>query len=407
MFLYSIKCFRGMPKTVIAIPTFWKSEGLAPKRDPYDHSLLITDEYTLKALVDSIRILKNKNFSLVFIADSINKSIQKEMEYKINNFIKFMKNKYNIQGFLIVEKQLKQLQKLIKKRKFTNLFGFRAYSKTRNTALIIAKILDADILIFIDDDEYFHDPFFVKKARENIGKTIKGKKVHGVAGYYLNKNMDYHVAIENKLKHWEKGELMNKTFDIFISPKPRLKIAPIAFGGNLVLSKELYTKIPFDPKIPRGEDIDYLINSRMFGYNIFLDNKLSIIHDPPEHYHIPWKVMYNDFYRFLYEREKILSQKKVKISDLMPYPGEFLKESLRENFIKSQYILLKDAKGKNDKVSIREFKKNISIAKKLKFKGNVFKGYCKIKKDWEELNKLIDSSPTLKSKALKIISHNK
>ncbi len=48
----------------------------------------------------------------------------------------------------------------------------------------------------------------------------------------------------------------------------------------MILHRELFECVPFDPLVTRGEDVDYLINSRIFGFSFFLDNTLSVKHLP-------------------------------------------------------------------------------------------------------------------------------
>ena len=72
----------------------------------------------------------------------------------------------------------------------------------------------------------------------------------------------------------------------------------------MVVHREVFTHIPFDPNITRGEDIDFLINVRMFGYKFFLDNTLSIKHLPPPKPHQVWKQQRQDIYRFVVREGK-------------------------------------------------------------------------------------------------------
>lgn len=108
--------------------------------------------------------------------------------------------------------------------------------------------------------------------------------------------------------------------------------------------------MPFDPKIARGEDIDFLINARMFGFPFFRDNQLSITHLPPPKTHPTWLQLRVDIYRFMYERAKIEHQKEIKgmkkvyPEDFDPYPGAFLKQwhiQAKERFVRVYGQLLK------------------------------------------------------------------
>ncbi len=57
----------------------------------------------------------------------------------------------------------------------------------------------------------------------------------------------------------------------------------------------MFQIVPFDPHVTRGEDIDYLMNAKMFGFDFFLDNKLSIKHLPPKKNHPIWKRLEKTF----------------------------------------------------------------------------------------------------------------
>ncbi|MFR5846027.1 MAG: hypothetical protein ACLUEU_09815 [Oscillospiraceae bacterium] len=56
--------------------------------------------------------------------------------------------------------------------------------------------------------------------------------------------------------------------------------------------------------------MDYLINSKMFGFSFFLDNTLSVRHLPQPKSHPQWKRLREDIYRFVYQRAKMQSQHK-------------------------------------------------------------------------------------------------
>ena len=113
----------------------------------------------------------------------------------------------------------------------------------------------------------------------------------------------------------------------------------------MILHRELFECVPFDPLVTRGEDVDYLINSRIFGFSFFLDNTLSIKHLPQPKSHPQWKRLREDIYRFVYQAPKMQSQHKtgnlvhVSPEDFDPYPGEFLKPDLDEKIYRSSMML--------------------------------------------------------------------
>ena len=202
---------------------------------------------------------------------------------------------------------------------------------------------------------------------------------------------------------------MNRGFREIIGKEPRLKKTPFVFGGNMVIHKKLFTKVPFDPDVTRGEDIDYLMNAKMFGYEFYLDNKLAIKHLPPPKPHPTWRRIREDILRFFYEREKIRKQReisgmrKIKAEEFDPYPGIFLKEDLEEKVAKASEILateyLTEGKTEDAKESLNNIKIAIESASPSK---NPFENLLKVQKDWEELMKISDSEE-IKGKFLNLI----
>ena len=63
---------------------------------------------------------------------------------------------------------------------------------------------------------------------------------------------------------------------------PRLSRSNHVCGGCLALHKEAFKRLSFDPWIARGEDLDYMLDLRMYGSDIWLDNQWSLRHLPPE-----------------------------------------------------------------------------------------------------------------------------
>lgn len=172
------------------------------------------------------------------------------------------------------------------------------------------------------------------------------------------------------------SETIKKTFDT----RDRLVESPIILGGDLVLHRNLFFKIPFDPLIPRGEDIDYLINSKRLGFSIFFDKNLRVRHLHPERtFAFRKEELKGDIKRFLYEREKI---KGSNIS-LNPYPEYFLKKTLPlkimvtiQLFTIHLFMKLKIA----DAIDVISYKNLLSQRW-----DNAWQEYLKFQKNWERL----------------------
>ena len=385
-------------KAVMVVPTYWgrrKEEGWKEQDAVYDHPTPLDQEGTLGRFLQSTAKLEKKDFSLVIIAVATASDMEPEVERKVLHILNSFKPE--MPTYLFSHRQIKRLNKKLEARggrDFEQLLNLKGYSNVRNACLIAAHLLSADIAILIDDDEVFQEQDFMSKAAEYMNEEIKRERVLAKAGYYINPSGGYLIDLkrESWMTYWDKAGVMNQAFSQVIGQPPRIKETPFVFGGNLVLHKDLFSKIPFDPHITRGEDIDFLINVRMFGYPFFLDNQLAIHHYPPPKSHPLWCQLREDIYRFIYEREKLRSQfpqegmVKLKVEDLDPYPGAFLKENLDELIFKSNQMLALKYLQEGDINGSQQCQENILLAESDALpRFNLFENLLSLQKLWEKL----------------------
>jgi hypothetical protein len=362
-------------KVTMVIPSYWAREsGVGWKEGDaiYDHPTPLDSEGTLLRAIQSTGILKDKDFQLVIIAVATAEDIETQVEKKVANIIK--SSNPGVEVLLFGHSHLKQIHELLiseSKKEYNDLLQLRGYSNVRNLCMFIPHVLDSEAAVLIDDDEVFEDSKFISKAKEFIGREVGGKAINAVAGYYLQPDGDYHVKKPSRpgMQYWGQYDRMNEAFDRIIGREPRLKETPFVFGGNMVIQRNLFTVVPFDPGVTRGEDIDFLINARMFGFHFFLDNQLSIKHLPPPKTHPTWMQLREDIHRFIYERAKIEHQKEIKgmtkvyLGDFNPYPGCFLKRDLEEKIEESCKLLSEEYLAQGDEQSSVETLNNISLAR--------------------------------------------
>jgi hypothetical protein len=403
-------------KTTMVIPSYWSREkGLAARETDtvYDHPTPVDEEGTLARALESINILEDRDFDLVIIAVSNAPDVEPQVEEKVGEII--AASPVDVPVYLFSHSHLKKIHSLLKEaggEECQSLLELKGYSNIRNLCLFIPHVFDAEIAVLIDDDEVFEDPHFIRKAREFIGKKAGPDFIGAVAGYYLQPDGRWRVERERKpwMVHWDKFDRMNEAFERIIGREPRLKETPFVFGGNMVVHREIFRMIPFDPFVTRGEDIDYLINMRMNGCKFFLDNTLAIKHLPPPKPHPTWKLLREDIYRFARERGKLRFQEHredmvtVFAEELDPYPGAFLKDDLEQKVDDTCRILADTYRSEGAEQDEAETLRNIEIAKsEAAGKENSFQRFMDLQGKWREMMQLTDKEE-VRAKLMEIIA---
>jgi hypothetical protein len=402
-------------KVTMVIPSYWgrkKEEGRKQSDSIYDHPTPLDEEGTLGRLLDSISLLKDKDFRVVILGIATAPDIRGEVESKISTIIK--EHGQEVDTFLFSYTHLSSIHRFLSQNQMEemdSLLQLDGYSNIRNLCTFVPHLLGSDVAVLIDDDEIFEDPDFMNKAVEFVGREKHGDRILAVAGYYINPDNDFLLNREILpwMTYWNKIDCMNRAFNKIIGEEPRLKITPFAFGGNLVLHKDLFTRIPFDPSVPRGEDIDFLINARMFGYKTYLDNQLSIKHKAPPKTSPKWEQVREDIFRFVFEKEKLDGQEgypglhPLHASELDPYPGEFLKDDLEDKIYRSNQMLATDYMGNGDIQGATECMRNIYLASTHAIPDeNPYYKLLRLQADWEKLMEFFSSEKVAREALTKI-----
>lgn len=398
-------------KKLVIIPTYWgrhKDEGWREGDAVYDHPTPVNEKGTLGRILESMKNLKSNDYQLALIVCPTCKEVENQA---FNNVLDIVRHSgLNVSTYILTSGVLEDIyftfsdyDEVLQAERILSFFG---YPNVRNICLLAAELMDAEAAILIDDDEVFELDDFIERGVENLGLCINGKTVRAIAGYYLNKHGTYYddVIIQPWMTYWDRFSCKAKAFDQIIGSEPRLKRTPFAFGGAMVIHRTLFRKVPFDPEITRGEDIDYLLNSEMFGDPFYLDNTLSIKHLPEPKEHPEWKRVREDIYRFVYQKAKLKTQKnrqnmtEVKPEFYDPYPGEFLKDDLEEKIFKSNMMLSQYYLGEGDIQGSRESLKNIYIAKNEAVPAfNAFERYCQTQSIWKNFMDILAKKPKLKA----------
>jgi len=390
-------------RKVVLIPTYWSREKKVGWREGdavYDHPTPLDDKGTLARTLESMKKLAVKDFKLVLLICPTSPEVADEAEKRVMEIVSQVDLK--AETYLFTISDLARMTEIIFEtdtlHRTGSLLTMYGYANVRNMCLLCADVLSADAAILIDDDEIFEKADWVERSVEFLGKRIYGDVVYGMAGYYINKYDQYYddVKTESWMTYWDRFGTKTKAFDEIIGCSPRVKRTPFAFGGAMIIHRDMFQSVPFDPHITRGEDIDYVINSRMYGFSFFLDNTLSIKHLPVPKKHPQWKRIREDIYRFVYEKAKITSQYKtgnmvvVTPEDFDPYPGEFLRDDLDEKIFRSNMMLAADYMMKGDAEGCAESLNNISISRKeAKPNFDAFSRYRLNQKLWEQISAIV------------------
>ena len=217
----------------------------------------------------------------------------------------------------------------------TKEIGLQGYGAIRNLGLLVANVLGFDAVVFLDDDEVIDDPKFLQKAMYGLGKlTRQGVPIVAKTGYYINEKGSYLSKWEDKWYNhfWQQGRAFNEWISAAMKG-PRLSRSNHVCGGCLAIHKEAFRRLAFDPWITRGEDLDYMLDLRMYGSDIWFDNQWVLRHLPPRTNSEGTRFR-QDIFRWLYEYRKLeysralIDLQQVKPASLEPYPGPFLEPGL-------------------------------------------------------------------------------
>jgi glycosyltransferase involved in cell wall biosynthesis len=372
-------------KKAIIIPIYLRlSES---KELPYLEGLRVA-----KRAIESLNILEDQDFTLILTVCFDQTGGDEEVSFsEMDRLLREELKNLGLQRALIFSSQhLEQLRRYLEERNFRNFYSLidlKGFSKIRNTGLLLAQALSMDVAIFIDNDEVIEDPSFLMVACEYLNRKWKGKVVCGKGGFYVNPDGTILLPSQHLWWRflWNKTKWMNRVWEKILSSKERLVPSSLLLGGNLVLHRNLFSHVPFDPYIPRGEDTDYLINATQLGFCLLFDKQLQIKHLHPERTENFYQAeLRGDIERFLYEREKT----KVGLGmNLDPYPGCFLKWTLYPKAVLTSFFLSLDYLGRKEWKKAKRCIANLNSIFQKRNEG--WLNYLRFRRDWEMMMKEI------------------
>ncbi len=140
---------------------------------------------------------------------------------------------------------------------------FAPYSPARNLGIFCAlKFFDPDTVCFLDDDCLLLQAEKLRSALQLVGTRLNQKKVVAVAGIYRDLPGLVPDTVSKK-QIGSKTVRMLRGMETFLRKSLAVENARFTpmphhmLGGALMLSKNVFRKIPFDPFVARGEDHAY------------------------------------------------------------------------------------------------------------------------------------------------------
>lgn len=222
--------------------------------------------------------------------------------------------------------------------------SLRGYGAIRNMGLAVACALGHDVVVFLDDDEVALDENFLIDAVYGIGlETRQGLPIQVKSGYYLDRQDSPYADVSRPRwcdRWWAKRAEFNEWMHRALSAT-RISRSNHVCGGCFAVGAEAFCNVAFDPQITRGEDLDYLFNLRMYGFDVWFDNQWYVRHMPPKVPSHASRFLQN-VYRWTYEVKKlqasrdIISLHHVTPESLRPYPAPWINaEELRTRIFRT------------------------------------------------------------------------
>lgn len=320
-------------KIWLVVPTYWGDFGT--KENPpcidFDHPTNPKKSETLTKTLENLVSIKG-NFNLLIILAVTHKEYLKIANEKVTKIINNLDTNKKI--YLIDEDVINNISKFTNK----NILKMNSYGNIRNVQLFTPYLLQGEYIIAIDDDEIIEDTNYIEKV---VNTFEHNKDVKALAGPYFDKSGEYKIKDAENLKDLDniflsKNYYMNKALKNEMNHRDNLHKSVVAFGGNMIFTREIIEKVCHDPFIPRGEDYDYTLNALMYKIRFYFQKNIPITHLPPnskenqEESNI--RKLKADIKRFIYMNFKIIEfnkkfkENKIDLSILNPYPGAFVKD---------------------------------------------------------------------------------
>lgn len=395
-------------RATIVIPSYWgrsSTEPLNLQDAVYDHPTPLDMEGTVGRALESIKVLGNKDFNVAVLACATSPEIAADVEEKVRGIAEPFKAHYPVSVIShSFESRIRERVAGAADGVDASLVSLTGYSNIRNMCLIAAELSGSELAVLFDDDELYEDPLYLDKVFETIDSEHEGKPVRVLAGYYLRPEGGCMLPPPEdwSMAEWPMVSCMNEAFRVIEEP-PRLKVTPFVFGGNMVVHRDVFRKVAFDPNVRRGEDIDYLTNCKFFDIDFLLDSELAIRHLPPEKGAPAWQHFRENIYRFIYARAKLRAQvpadglRRVEVEELDPYPGRCMRDDLEDLVFKTAVLQGLKYLREGDELGFNQSMRNVWLARfDAEPKHDPFQWYLDRQAAWVKLMDFLSTDEALR-----------
>ena len=395
---------------VIVIPTYISSRTRTEGDTiltTYDHTTPLSQTGELPRLLNSLRIVRDLGPIIILVVSepSIEISAAKKVLGIAESFPDLDITVIGVSELALIQQRMEQLGV----GKLNKEIGLAGYGAVRNLGLVLANVMDFDAVVFLDDDVVIEDEEFLHKAMYGLGKlTRKGIPILAKTGYYYNAEGTYLSMSQNKWYNhfWQQGKAFNEWIEQAMQG-PRLSRSNHVCGGCLALHKEAFKRLSFDPWIARGEDLDYMLDLRMYGSDIWFDNQWWMVHLPPETKSEGTRFR-QDIYRWLYEYRKMeysrtqIDLMQVRPSSLEPYPGPFLEPGITRRISTTAFLR---SLARPDKSAYRKAAKAATGEATTYAERNCSK-YFEFQFVWPELMSRLENDQILRNCLVELMSRH-
>jgi len=149
--------------------------------------------------------------------------------------------------------------------------------------LAVASVFGHDCVVFLDDDEVALDEDYLV-ARYGLDtltpRTCASLPRRASISTMRTPHTRTCPSLERTLL--VKADGFNDFMRARSSRRRASRASTVLCGGCCAIHAEAFTKVPFDPYVSRGEDLDYVLDLRAHGIDVWFDNEWFGRWQPPQ-----------------------------------------------------------------------------------------------------------------------------